>query len=70
MRNKVVKMSAHNEPNDVPSQSEWGQLRSWLAQNGFSQQWINDNIGNNRGNRERSVITDDLIDGYEVLPKS
>ena len=46
--------------NSPPSASEWGKLRSYLAQSGWSQQDIKDCIGSNINGRERQEIINAL----------
>ncbi|MFW2441123.1 MAG: hypothetical protein ACN4GR_17330 [Arenicellales bacterium] len=57
-------------PNEMPDASEFGQLRSYLARNGFKQAWIRAAIGNNPSGRTRAEITGVLIAELKVLPKA
>lgn len=40
--------------------NQFGQLRAWMARNGFSQRQINDAIGVGAQGRTRAQITDQL----------
>lgn len=57
-------------PDGYPSAAEFGLLRSWLARNGFSQQWIKDVIGNNPGKYTRAELTELLKAALYDLPGS
>jgi len=48
-------------PNEPPSNAEFGLLRAYLAQNGYSQAQIKDAIGNKPNGKTRQQITQDLI---------
>ena len=55
-------------PTGIPDAAEFGQLRSWLAINGFSQAWITSVIGTGADGRTRAEITADLTAGFKDLP--
>lgn len=50
-------------PNEKPTASEFGQLRSYLAQNGMSQADIDEALGTN-GNQNTRAETADLLKAY------
>lgn len=51
---------------DTPSQAEFGELRAFLAQQGFTQQWIQSHTDITK---TRAEIVDDLRAAMKVLPK-
>ena len=63
----VVLAASPKNPDEEPPANEFGLLRSWLAQSGFSQAWITATIGDSVNGRDRSQITTDLIAGLKVL---
>ena len=58
------------EPNGTPGANEFGKMRSYLAQKGFSQAWIDVNVGTAPGGRTRAEITDELKQAMHFLPKA
>ena len=54
----------------IPSASEFGQLRSYLAKNKFSQSWIASVIGTNHGGKTRDEIVSLLKTAMRNLPKT
>lgn len=54
----------------IPSQNEFGKLRSYLAQNGVSQAQIKAVIGTGAQGRTRGKITQLLRDWMKGLPKA
>ena len=48
------------KPNDVPAANEFGQLRAYLARNGFKQADINAAIGQTPNGRSRAIIANSL----------
>ena len=56
-----------SSPNELPSQTEFGQFRAYLALKGFSQAWINQHTDNSK---TRSEIADDLKAAMKELPKA
>ena len=61
----VVAMADYKAKDGLPPQSEWGQLRSRLAQRGISQAWIDANLGTQR-ERIRSMHDFNMRHGYAV----
>jgi len=55
--------------NGMPPQSEFGQLRAYLAQNGVSQEQIRAVIGTGARGRSRNEIAQILRDWFKTLPK-
>ena len=47
-------------PNGIPAAAEFGLLRAYLAQNGYTQVQIKTAIGATPNKRTRAQITDDL----------
>ena len=47
-------------PDDIPTAAFFGQQRAWLAQNGFSQQQINEAIGLTPNGRTNAQINGHL----------
>ena len=54
-------MAAKEQDGDV-SANEWGKLRSWCAQNGFSQEQIDEAIGDSHVGKENGQVAQDLRD--------
>ena len=54
----------------VPPANEFGKMRSYLATQGFSQAWIDTNIGTAPNGRTRSEIADELKIALKTLPKA
>ena len=57
-------------PIDIPPAAEFGLLRAFLTQNGFSQAWINQTIGTAPNSRTRAEITEQLKLALRALPKN
>lgn len=55
-------------PNEKPDAAEFGLLRAFLAQQGFTQQWIQDNTGS-PNELTRAEITSQLKEAMKILPK-
>lgn len=51
----------------TPSSNEFGQLRSYLAQNGMSQAQINDAVGTAPAGRTRLEITNELREWLRTI---
>jgi len=49
------------EKDGVPGAAEFGQLRAYLAQQGYSQAQIKDAVGTTPNGRTRAEITDQLV---------
>ena len=54
-------MADNRPPHEPPPAAEWGQLRAWLAQNGFTQAQIREAIGQQPNGRTRAEIAAALI---------
>jgi len=52
---------------DIPSASDFGKLRAYLARKGVSQQQIKAAIGNSVGGRSRETIANELRDWMKTL---
>ena len=48
-------------PNEIPSQAEFGLLRSYLAKRKFSQSQIKEAVGDNPNGKTRHEITNQII---------
>ena len=58
------------KPSDeTPPANEFGQMRAYLAQQGFTQAWIDSTVGATPDGRTRSEIATELRAGLKVLPQ-
>lgn len=57
-------------PNEIPSGAEFGQLISFMAQNGMTATAARAVIGDNPNDRIRAQITQELIYWQKTLPKA
>lgn len=58
---------AHNDSSKIPSPNEFGQLRSFLAQNGMSQAQIDEAVGTAAAGRTRLEIANELREWLRTL---
>lgn len=63
-------MPTSKPKNGTPPANEFGQLRSYLAQNGVSQAQITAVIGTGAQGRSRAEITQLLREWMKTLPKA
>jgi hypothetical protein len=68
--NRFFILWREDEASQVPSSNEFGQLRSYLAQNGASQQQIKQAVGDSVDGRSRSEIVDGLKNWMRTLNKA
>jgi len=55
--------------NEVPNAQDFGLMRAYLAQQGFTQAWINATVGTAPNGRTREQITAELRTAMRTLPK-